>query len=133
MSFYHYFIEIRMMQNDDIHQEMKRQLSLYWHLLSFDRYINNNYNITLLKQNWLQFALLAKATAIKQQKICPQIQHTEAIYHIDTSTPCWPRLTQTNSFLPLDALQCKARYCYRMSTVCLSVSLSICLWRWWIM
>jgi len=32
------------------------------------------------------------------------------------------------TFLPRDALLCKARYCYRMSSVCLSV----CLWSWWI-
>ena len=32
-------------------------------------------------------------------------------------------------FLPRDALQCKARYCYHMKSACPSV----CLWRWWIM
>jgi len=31
------------------------------------------------------------------------------------------------SFLPRDALQSKARYCDRMSSVCLSVRLSVCL------
>ena len=30
------------------------------------------------------------------------------------------------SFLPRDALYCKARYCDRMSSVCLSVRLSVC-------
>ena len=31
------------------------------------------------------------------------------------------------AWLPRDALLCKARYCYRMSSVCLSVCMSVCL------
>ena len=37
------------------------------------------------------------------------------------------QLVHVLHFLPRDALQCKARYCHRMSSVCLSVCLSVTL------
>jgi len=55
--------------------------------------------------------------------------HVSSNLQLRPSTAQWRRI---RFFLLRDALQCKARSCYRMS-VRPSVCVSVCLWRWWIM
>jgi len=63
---------------------MKPHLSCH-NFVDVGQHLNLN-----LKQNWLQFVFVVTTTTIKQQKsnFCPQIQRTEANYHIYTCPKC---------------------------------------------
>ena len=68
------------------------RILFYFRLLMLSMIKVKNF-INIIKQNWNQFLLVVKATALKQQisKFCLQIQRTDASIHIDVSH--WPVIT----------------------------------------